>query len=305
MPSASTLRDPATDPSMWAISYKQLEDFAKELKKKWGGAYSLLTMRDIVAMEIRPHCAKHRCSYALSKNPQGRRVAAFVTHCWDESFEQFFLAIQSMTGHMQSKPDMFICSFSLLQGDAATVAAQVDVSIDASPFVSALKQADLFMAVRNSVVDIYSRGWCIVEIITAMQLGLVGGHRTLIGGPDTFASSSGSCFDFRCYDKRDRIKLLRYILDRSEDDIDKVDSMISEFRSFGDDSRRMAAEAAAAEAAAAAAKEETEKKVRALWVAARGSSGIELVRESLTACYPGADAILPILYADFTADELI
>eukprot|EP00443_Scrippsiella_acuminata_P044682 CAMPEP_0115285424 /NCGR_PEP_ID=MMETSP0270-20121206/61415_1 /TAXON_ID=71861 /ORGANISM="Scrippsiella trochoidea, Strain CCMP3099" /LENGTH=335 /DNA_ID=CAMNT_0002702429 /DNA_START=46 /DNA_END=1054 /DNA_ORIENTATION=+ len=271
---------PVTDPALWAISYEQLMAFAKELKKTWGPEiYEILTMRDVVALAIEPHCAQHGSSYAMSQNPQGLRVSGFVTHCWDERFSKFVSSIQKMIGSMFKKPALFICSFSLFQGDAAQIAAQIDVPIDQSPFIRALEQADYFLVVRNGEVDLYTRGWCIAEVICAIRCGLVP-ERTLVGGDETFAASTSTCLDFKCYDRRDRLKLMRYILDRSEHDIDRVDSMIADFRSYGQESVRRAAETAPAPVTT------TVDKVRKILQKAEESASSDFVRDAVKRCYP-------------------
>ncbi|CAB9522058.1 unknown protein [Seminavis robusta] len=77
-------------PEMWSITYEQLLQLAEDVKLKFGKfKYKRATMRDVNRKILEPHCIKTGTSYALSLNPEGLLVDAFITHAWDEKFADF------------------------------------------------------------------------------------------------------------------------------------------------------------------------------------------------------------------------
>ena len=77
-------------PELWSISYEQLLELAEKAVKVFGKrAYKKITMRDINRKILEPHCRETGTSYALDLNPKGLKIEAFITHAWDEPFEQF------------------------------------------------------------------------------------------------------------------------------------------------------------------------------------------------------------------------
>ena len=79
-----------SDPAMWSISYQQLMELDERARETLGrNAFQKATMRDINKRILEPHCRTHDTSYALSLNPEGLLVDAFITHAWDEPFAAF------------------------------------------------------------------------------------------------------------------------------------------------------------------------------------------------------------------------
>ena len=120
------------------------------------------TMRDINRVILQPTCAENGTSYALSLNPQGLKLDAFITHAWDEPFAAFVESIRHVFHTTMNKPNLWICACALFQGDAKAIAAQVGTredSMEDSAFVRALTKASMYVVVRNSSVDLYSRIW--------------------------------------------------------------------------------------------------------------------------------------------------
>jgi len=131
-----------------------------------------------------------------------------------------------------NKPNLWICATALSQGDAETISRQVgtsDESLERSPFMRALSQATSYVVVRNSTVDVYSRMWCVAELLQAKKLGMIP-HRTDVTGPDTFARLKTSCMEAEAYDPIDRARILKYIL--REDNCAEIDDFVYQFRAF-------------------------------------------------------------------------
>ena len=94
-------RQPHHDPTLWAISYEQLLDFERVAATHFGNTYHGITMRDVNREMLVEHCRQCGTCYALSVNPKGLRLDAFITHCWDEPFRDFVQCIQK---HFQDAP---------------------------------------------------------------------------------------------------------------------------------------------------------------------------------------------------------
>lgn len=219
------------DPSMWAISYNQLMTLHYEAKDHYGDKFPEVTMRDINREFIVPLCEDFGTSYALHQNPAGLEVEAFVTHSWDGKFADFVESIRKVFQTFVKKPSLWICAFALIQGNNVTnIKAQIgtdDRGIESSPFVLALKAAKKFVVVRNYTTDLYSRIWCVCELIYAKKLGFVP-NSTFVTGPDRFSKLHTSCFDAQATNTDDRAKILRVLLE--EHDYKEIDAFVSQFR---------------------------------------------------------------------------
>ena len=153
---------PAIHPGMCSITLQQLLDVANLAEQIFGiRAYPLKSMRDINDAIIIPQCKLSGVSYALSKNPQGLSVEAFITHCWDEPFADFVDSIRTAFCPFTLKPNLWICAFAIKQGDHQALEMQLDVPLREAPFVQALSCATWFVVVRNSRTDLYNRAWCV------------------------------------------------------------------------------------------------------------------------------------------------
>merc|ERR1712107_637353 len=113
--------------------------------------------------------------------------------------------IRSVFRHWLHKPAMFICAFALFQGDHAVIASQLGDELESAPFIIALRAADYFLVMRNRVQDLYTRGWCICEVLFAQKIGFV--NNILVAGPDTFQGSEISCLDMSTSKKEDKAEL--------------------------------------------------------------------------------------------------
>ena len=126
-------------------------------------------MRDVNQAIIKPLCQRSGRSYALAMNPDGLLLDAFITHAWDEPFGDFVESIRDVFLTTMNKPTLWICACALYQGDATSLSNQVGTnedSLDNSAFVRALSKASMYVVARNSTVDVYSRIWCVAELLS-------------------------------------------------------------------------------------------------------------------------------------------
>ncbi|CAB9512699.1 ankyrin 3, node of Ranvier (ankyrin G) [Seminavis robusta] len=221
------------EPVMWGVSYDQLKDFralvSKTFAGKNGNAQTQPTMHDVNQHILIPICQESNTSYALTLNPKGLRAEIFCTHCWDEPVIEFVTSLLEPFERFLKKPNFWICALALPQGNPQTLQAQLDRPIEASPFVAALQEASQFVVVRNPVTDLYSRMWCVCELIYAKQFGLVP-DKTVVTGNHPFADRTTSCLEARASQPSDKGKILKHLLFQS--DFQAIDSIINELRKF-------------------------------------------------------------------------
>mmetsp|Transcript_75399 Transcript_75399/g.172660 ORF Transcript_75399/g.172660 Transcript_75399/m.172660 type:complete len:736 (+) Transcript_75399:35-2242(+) len=221
----------------YAVSHQQFVDIDKEVRKHYGTKYSSkqVTMLTVVEDIIKPRCQRTGKSVAEELNGEKKlSVDLFVTHSWREPWEPFAKAVIEEGGRKLEEPNLFICSLALKQGDAATVKAQVGASVDTAPFLRALRQAKQLLVVRNAIEDIYTRMWCVAELVFASDLGFVEQGRLIVTGPDGFKGSTTGCKDARCSNPEDRKMIVDWMEDReiSDSDIDQVIQKIRRFRTL-------------------------------------------------------------------------
>ena len=196
---------------MWAISFQQLLDVKEESMKMFSNNFESRTMRDINSKIIIPVCRETGKSYALTKNPQGLKTEVFVSHSWDEPFGEFVDSINDAFRTKYNKPNVWICAFGLLKGSNDDIQAQLEMPLAQSPFVRALKSADSYLVVRNSRTDLYSRIWCICEIMFAKKFKFIP-NKIQITGPSGFTTTRVSCLDAGSYDPIGKEKIIRELL---------------------------------------------------------------------------------------------
>lgn len=214
---------------MWAISFEQLLEVHQQAMEVFGVKLDSITMRDINKKIIIPMC-KGEESYALAKNPKGLKTGTFISHTWDEPFGEFVRSVKEAFKTKFHKPDLWICAFALVQGNTNNIENQLNMALDQSPFVRALKSADNFLIVRNSTTDLYSRIWCICEIMYARKYDFIP-KKTQIAGPDCFTDEAISCLDAKSFSPEDKEKILRVLLEKDEDRAE-IDKYIKKFRSY-------------------------------------------------------------------------
>jgi len=201
------------EPSKRAISFQQLLDVNEVAKKMFSNDFESKTMRDINEKIIIPVCRETGKPYALAKNPRGLKTEWFICHNWDEPFGEFVESISRALRAESNKPNVWICAFGLLQGSEDAIKAQLAMPLALSPFVRALKSADIFLIVRNSRTDLFNRIWCICEVMYAKELNFIP-DRTRVCGPDAFSKKIGSCLDAESYCAEDKIKIKKELFDK-------------------------------------------------------------------------------------------
>jgi len=176
--------------NLWGITGHQLMELADEVMKKCTGANENPNVYQVVELIIKPACASRNVSYAILKNPKGKKCDTFVSHAWFESFLGFVEDIRKFYKDFDTRV-FWICfaanpqtwlkeELTLLLGPSALQ----------SPFYIALQQCQTFLVVRNTARNLYTRLWCVTE------LALVKAYTTntvhVIGKMPPFAKESGS-----------------------------------------------------------------------------------------------------------------
>ena len=203
-----------------AISFDQLMQIdAMVTSEKW-------TMRDVVRNIVIPN-QKPGLSYSLARNEHGLKLDAFVTHCWDEPFKEFCRSLKKVFLHSYRKPNLWICAFAIRQGNTSEIEEALAGDLDESLFVKALEEASTFVVVRNSKTDLYSRAWCVLELMYAAQQQAL--NHIYITGPDTFANKEVSCRQAKASRREDKDRIMKKL---GENNFDVIDGIVRNFQSF-------------------------------------------------------------------------
>jgi len=216
-------------PSRWCISYDQLLEVDKEARQMFGTfRYKTKTMHDIVECIIMPKCKETGKSYARYLNPEGLPIESFVTHAWNGFFEHFVRSIVEIYKTRVKKPNLWICAFALFQSkDRASIQKQIGNSLEEAPFVRALKEASEYCVIRNSTIDIYSRIWCVCELMHASKLDL----SPSVSGPNQFKDLHTSCVDAEASEEEDKKRILNAIVTEFEG-AETIDIKIRLYRNY-------------------------------------------------------------------------
>mmetsp|Transcript_4363 Transcript_4363/g.10536 ORF Transcript_4363/g.10536 Transcript_4363/m.10536 type:complete len:514 (+) Transcript_4363:59-1600(+) len=206
----------SVDPAWASISFDQFVDLRRRVMEALGTEYWTATMHDVNSKFLQPLCDGSGMCYAhFINSSELLLVDVFVSHAWQECFEEFFQAVCSAFRHWRAKPNLWICALALRQSkDAASVALQVGAGSDpsAAPFTKALAKADKLLIVRNSAVNLYDRIWCCWEFYMAVQLGFcTRPGAVLVSGPNVFQEK---CIDIACAKAssfEDKQKILAHI----------------------------------------------------------------------------------------------
>ena len=221
-------------PSMWAITYAQLLEVDRKALEVFGTKdYPKKTMRDIVQRIVVPVCSRTGKSFALSINEEGAPVDTFVSHSWDGSFHKFVNTIKKTFRASVRKPNLWICAFALMQGGndetISNIVGSKKEPLQEAPFVLAIQAASMFCIVRNSNTDVYSRIWCVAELMFAKFYGLFDyPGKTQVTGPDVFAKHQTSVLDAQASRLEDRDRVLRVLMIKF--DREEIDNMVQQLR---------------------------------------------------------------------------
>ena len=165
----------------------------------------------------------------MPKNEEVVRFSKFVSHSWDKPFGAFVHSLKEDYCNKFTKPILWICAFSLLQGTVEEIKTQLGVgetSLDKSPFVMVLESTTTYLVVRNSNTDLYSRIWCICEVISARKVCFIL-HKTIISGPSFFSDIFTSYIDAESYSNIDKTWILKELVNNHS--TAKIDKYIREF----------------------------------------------------------------------------
>eukprot|EP00435_Cladocopium_sp_Y103_P045865 s30_g13.t1 len=218
------------DPAHWGISWSALESIENDAKQHFGSTYRDKSMWHVVQEIVKPSCAQTGAPMTLVRNGwEVLPVQDFVTHCWREPFHEFMDSLRHAYDVNVVKPNLFICAFSLFQGDVSDIEQALGQSIPQAPFVKALRSAERYVVVRNRMEDLYTRAWCLVEYIYAKKFGFYK-DKVLITGPNDFSASQTTCTQIRASSEEDRLKIFKFIMDEGGPSV--IDPQISEFRAF-------------------------------------------------------------------------
>lgn len=166
-------------PESWGISLEQLRavtDDPSYVKENLCGmlceSTGSSTMREVVERIVKPATAGTGMGYALLKNEEKPlRARVMVSHAWDEEFHEFLQAIVDSG----IEGPFWVCAFAIYQPEDlphVTIEQQLGPHPSTGPFATVLKQADVMLAVLTGQCNIYTRMWCVLEMFTALQLGL-------------------------------------------------------------------------------------------------------------------------------------
>eukprot|EP00930_Biecheleria_cincta_P003356 TRINITY_DN104289_c0_g1_i1.p1 TRINITY_DN104289_c0_g1~~TRINITY_DN104289_c0_g1_i1.p1 ORF type:complete len:647 (+),score=90.66 TRINITY_DN104289_c0_g1_i1:166-1941(+) len=91
------------------------------------------------------------------------RAEVFISHCWNEAFEDFFKTVHHS---LCIDKIVWVCSFALWQhGDIAISLRNVETS----PFATAMRSAKKVLAITDSSTELLGRSWCVLEAKLAQQ----------------------------------------------------------------------------------------------------------------------------------------
>ncbi|CAE7241616.1 unnamed protein product [Symbiodinium natans] len=90
-----------------------------------------------------------------------QRARTFVSHCWNEKFQDFVDTLQSLG----PKEDVWICSFALPQN--INIGEVLGNKPSKSPFARALAQAEQVLLAVDAKIEPPTRSWCCFELYLA------------------------------------------------------------------------------------------------------------------------------------------
>lgn len=126
-------------------------------------------MHAVVAREVKPRTRRAKSSFALMLSPQGLDVSTFVTHTWEELFDNFVTTVQSA---LDPQETVFVCSFALDQNIDIKATHLANDDLSESPFAQALMHAKTHLVVIDEELKLLGRLWCIYEIDMASRWGI-------------------------------------------------------------------------------------------------------------------------------------
>jgi hypothetical protein len=191
-------------PEDWGITLGQMKALTTQQ-----GFKPDMTVRTLVETIVKPMTLDGGTGLALKLNPCGLRTTKMVSHFWDENYLQFLASLQS-TGASDTDA-FWVCAFSIFQYDKAamersgirhdvgpTIGEQLGEDVNKGPFAAVIEQAtDMYCVFTpggfyhrdakagalgeggsatgkvNEYLsgNLYTRSWCVLEMLHAMQAG--------------------------------------------------------------------------------------------------------------------------------------
>jgi len=155
----------------WGITGKQLMALADQVVQKFTGRDENPNVYEVVDKLIKPLCKESGVSYALLLNPKGIKCSTFVTHAWFESFLAFVDDIRDHYPDFETRVFWICFTANPQTWSPAELSDLLGPSALQSPFAIAIQQCDTFLIVRNRSKNLYSRLWCVAELVLVNAYG--------------------------------------------------------------------------------------------------------------------------------------
>jgi len=155
----------------WGITGKQLMALADQVVQKFTGRDENPNVYEVVEKLIKPLCKESGVSYALLLNPKGIKCSTFVTHAWFESFLAFVDDIRDHYPDFETRVFWICFTANPQTWSPAELSDLLGPSALQSPFAIAIQQCDTFLIVRNRSKNLYSRLWCVAELVLVNAYG--------------------------------------------------------------------------------------------------------------------------------------
>lgn len=229
------------DPAWAAITMQQLLDLHQKARQEFQDEFPNITMHHVNARILQPLCEKHGKCYAHIVNAEEPLLLnVFVSHAWQEGFDEFVQYVASPFRHWSLQPNLWICATALIQSrDASKVSAQVGVGEhpEAAPFTRALLRAGRLLVVRNQAVNLFERIWCCWELFKAYEIGLVATPGALmITGPADTNMAPVKIQQALASDPEDKKRIMRHIhqmaRDRNGPSIEQINQTLTHIKFF-------------------------------------------------------------------------
>lgn len=124
------------------------------------------TTAEVTEEVIVPDTIDSGLSFALQHNVYGRRIKYFISHDWRHSFKRLAQEIQKLIA--KEPGNIWIC---FLANPQTWKYEELDMLLGTivwqSPFVLALREAEAFVIVRDTIYNPYDRLWCVLERVLA------------------------------------------------------------------------------------------------------------------------------------------
>mmetsp|Transcript_15931 Transcript_15931/g.38576 ORF Transcript_15931/g.38576 Transcript_15931/m.38576 type:complete len:322 (-) Transcript_15931:138-1103(-) len=165
-------------PSRWAITGEDLDTLETLARKAFKFVQPDVHMLN--KWIIAPHTfLRGRLSWAVLHNLEthGLKCQTFVSHCWDEPFYEFLQALRDQYADYARRA-FWVCFVANPQSWGK--AALDEMLQEYVPFWTAVAECSNVLIVRNRITHIYTRGWCVLELVAAVF------HRrtiTVVGDP--------------------------------------------------------------------------------------------------------------------------